>query len=87
MDFAMKEHSSTRRDFVATSTLGTLGSISAKEATASENANQRIHIRKVLETDVLVCGGGCAGTAAILAYARVTVIAMAMGQVAWLVAR
>ena len=66
----MKEHSSTRRDFVATSTLGTLGSISAKEATASENANQRIHIRKILETDVLVCGGGCAGTAAALASAR-----------------
>lgn len=58
---------STRRTFIHTSALG--GVASAASAIAVEGPKSA-RDRRVIETDVLVCGGGCAGSAAALAAAR-----------------
>ena len=63
------KHSATRREFVqATATvagsLATGGQVLASQQSASRPSS------KILETDVLVCGGGCAGVAAALTASR-----------------
>ena len=59
----------TRRQFVsATAASGALATLAAGAAD-SPIAGKSID-RKTLRTDVLVCGGGCAGIAAALAAAR-----------------
>ena len=57
----------TRRTFIQTSAIG--GVASAASAIAVEGP-KAAKDRRVIETDVLVCGGGCAGSAAALAAAR-----------------
>lgn len=57
----------TRREFVKTSALTAIGS---PFVLTSSKASGRMSFQKELETDVLVCGGGCAGTAAALSAAR-----------------
>lgn len=57
----------TRRTFIQTSAIG--GVASAASAIAVEGPKSA-RDRRVIETDVLVCGGGCAGSAAALAAAR-----------------
>jgi hypothetical protein len=58
----------TRRTFVASSVAATMaGPLLAAEGAAGTSAGTG---RKTIETDVLVCGGGCAGTAAALSAAR-----------------
>jgi hypothetical protein len=57
----------TRRIFIQTSAIG--GVASAASAIAVEGPKSA-RDRRVIETDVLVCGGGCAGSAAALAAAR-----------------
>ncbi len=67
----MNQDRSTRRQFAKASAVAAIGSaaaVSAKAQTAPEI--HRPLPRKTLQTDVLVCGGGCAGTAAALAAAR-----------------
>lgn len=65
------EKSSSRRDFVKASTVAALGGpLAGPTATATAGPQvSRIPVREI-ETDVLVCGGGCAGTAAALSAAR-----------------
>ncbi|HSJ02598.1 MAG TPA: FAD-dependent oxidoreductase [Verrucomicrobium sp.] len=55
---------STRRNFVAATVAATV----AGPLVAAETGSGPV--RKIIETDVLICGGGCAGTAAALAAAR-----------------
>jgi FAD dependent oxidoreductase len=58
----------TRRTFLQTATIGSAAVVSAPLlATESKSSNQTSH---TVETDVLVCGGGCAGSTAALAAAR-----------------
>lgn len=57
----------TRRTFIQTTGIG--GAAAAASAIAAE-APRTARERRVIETDVLVCGGGCAGSAAALAAAR-----------------
>lgn len=58
---------SSRRNFVKTSAVAALGG--AVAAPAAEPVPAKAPVREI-ETDVLVCGGGCAGTAAALSAAR-----------------
>src|SRR3954471_22309767 len=58
--------SSTRRKFVHSA--AGLAAISAANVSLAESRATRE--RKTIQTDVLVCGGGCAGTAAAVAAAR-----------------
>lgn len=58
----------TRRDFVTASALTALGVAATAAGDVSPVTAQRV--RKTIATEVLVCGGGCAGTAAALAAAR-----------------
>ena len=58
----------TRRDFVKASAVAAM-SAPLVAAKAAERPASKAPMR-VIETDVLVCGGGCAGTAAALAAAR-----------------
>lgn len=58
----------TRRDFVKASAVAAM-SAPLVAATAAERPASKVPMR-VIETEVLVCGGGCAGTAAALAAAR-----------------
>lgn len=60
-------HHTTRRQFVKT---GALTAVAAATSQVSRAADSPSVSRKTLETDVLVCGSGCAGTAAALAAAR-----------------
>lgn len=62
-----KSTEKTRREFVKTSALTAVASPFMFAAT---QPSARLSFRKELETDVLVCGGGCAGTAAALSAAR-----------------
>lgn len=66
----MEKESGSRRDFVKTSTLGAVGAVAAATSSQADTVTQRVAIRKVIETEVLVCGGGCAGAAAALTSAR-----------------
>lgn len=64
----MKTASQTRRAFVQASAVA-----AAAPFSLTSGATPAVAVssgRKVLETDVLVCGGGCAGSAAALAAAR-----------------
>lgn len=56
---------SSRRNFVKASTLAIAGT-----AATSKAAETAVASRRKISTDVLVCGGGCAGIAAALAAAR-----------------
>ena len=60
--------SSTRRDFVMASAVAAM-STPLGSATAAVRPVSKAPMREI-ETDVLVCGGGCAGTAAALSSAR-----------------
>lgn len=67
----MSNASSSRREFVKTGTVAAVGlAASGGGAIASDESLPRAIQRKVLTTDVLVCGAGCAGTAAALSAAR-----------------
>lgn len=63
------EKSSSRRDFVKASTVAALGAPLAAVTASAAAPVVRSPMREI-ETDVLVCGGGCAGTAAALSAAR-----------------
>ena len=65
----MPSHRGTRRDFIqAASVVGAAVTVGSTEnALAVETAARSSAVR---QTDVLVCGGGCAGTAAALSAAR-----------------
>lgn len=61
----------SRRDFVKNTALSAVGAAAAiGAATPVEATGSSTVPRKTIETDVLICGGGCAGTAAALAAAR-----------------
>jgi hypothetical protein len=60
----------SRRDFVKTSTITAVGAVASLVGEAQGGDDPTVIRLKVLTTDVLVCGGGCAGTAAALAAAR-----------------
>jgi hypothetical protein len=67
----MKHESSTRRQFVKASAVAAMvGATSTVGKAQAAPEVQRIAPRKTIQTDVLVCGGGCAGTAAALSAAR-----------------
>lgn len=60
----------TRRDFVKA---GAAALVTASATTTTANSAEETRStgsRRIIETDVLVCGGGCAGTVAALAAAR-----------------
>ncbi|MBI1246806.1 FAD-dependent oxidoreductase [bacterium] len=57
---------SSRRTFIQSTAVGT-AAVAATPLFAAEAASPS---RRVIETDVLVCGGGCAGSAAAIAAAR-----------------
>lgn len=60
-----------RRHFLQGTATGTAGIAIAHEAGAESSASAfRVQPGRTLETDVLVCGGGCAGTAAALSAGR-----------------
>lgn len=60
-------HRRTRRQFIGTATAaGAVAALSATDVTATSDKGHAA----TLQTDVLVCGGGCAGTAAALSAAR-----------------
>jgi hypothetical protein len=65
----MKRGTPTRRQFVKASTVAAVGGVTAARAHAAPEVSSKSS-RKTIQTDVLVCGGGCAGTAAALAAAR-----------------
>ncbi len=61
----------TRRSFIQTAALGGAVVASPSLTPAPKTfARELVRERRVIETDVLVCGGGCAGSAAALASAR-----------------
>ena len=63
-----RDHLRTRRDFVrASAAAAVAGPVGAAKATEPNTGKAD---RRIIETDVLVCGGGCAGTAAALRAAR-----------------
>lgn len=61
----------SRRHFVkaSASTVAALGGAGAAHAQTAPSESRKADMREI-ETDVLVCGGGCAGTAAALSAAR-----------------
>ena len=62
------KHPHTRRTFIQTATVASAAAVSGPLiATESKSSGK---VSRTLETDVLVCGGGCAGSAAALAAAR-----------------
>lgn len=65
----MKRGSATRRQFVKASAVAAVGGVTAGNLRAAPEIHS-VAPRKTIQTDVLVCGGGCAGTAAALAAAR-----------------
>ncbi|SFI77449.1 FAD-dependent oxidoreductase [Planctomicrobium piriforme] len=69
--------STSRRDFVKSSTLAVVGAagagISSSAAAQTAPTVLPTRTRKSIDVDVLVCGGGCAGTAAALSAARLGV--------------
>jgi FAD dependent oxidoreductase len=58
----------TRRTFMQTATVASAAAVSAPSFAAEPKSSGKVS--RTLETDVLVCGGGCAGGAAALAAAR-----------------
>lgn len=69
VEHSLNSATHSRRDFVKATTAAAAGAVGVS-ATRLGVAAEPAHTRKVLETSVLVCGGGCAGTAAALASAR-----------------
>lgn len=65
----MKADSSTRRQFVKAAAVGAVVGAASGKVYAAPEVRGTLP-RKTIETDVLVCGGGCAGTAAALSAAR-----------------
>lgn len=63
----MNSKQKSRRQFFKTGAVAAVGSFAAS---ASVKADEAKPARKTIQTDVLVCGGGCAGTAAALSAAR-----------------
>ncbi|MCA8989572.1 MAG: FAD-dependent oxidoreductase [Planctomycetaceae bacterium] len=59
----------TRREFVRTATAGAVIASTAGTSTYASTAPKKTS-RQTIKTDVLICGGGCAGSAAALAAAR-----------------
>lgn len=64
----MKPDRTTRRQFVQTAATATVAS--AVPAVQGGDAGSKVRSSQILETEVLVCGGGCAGTSAALSAAR-----------------
>ena len=60
----------TRRDFVRTAAAGAAIASTAGASAIAQEKEDKLRGRPAINTDVLVCGGGCAGTAAALAAAR-----------------
>jgi hypothetical protein len=58
----------TRRTFIQGTAIGTAATVSAPLLLAENKSTAKP--RQIIKTDVLVCGGGCAGSAAALAAAR-----------------
>ena len=65
----MKRAPATRRQFVKASAVAAVGGVTARSLQAAPEIHS-VAPRRTMQTDVLVCGGGCAGTAAALAAAR-----------------
>ena len=65
----MKRAPATRRQFVKASAVAAVGSVTAGSLRAAPEIHG-VTPRKTIQADVLVCGAGCAGTAAALAAAR-----------------
>lgn len=63
----MNPSSTSRRQFVKASSVALAGAAAGGQVRAAETA---VASKRRISTDVLVCGGGCAGTAAALAAAR-----------------
>jgi FAD dependent oxidoreductase len=63
----MTRESATRRQFVKASAIAAVGGVTAAQAAPDILS---ITPRRTIQTDVLVCGSGCAGTAAALSAAR-----------------
>ena len=64
----MTELRESRRQFIQTAgAVGTVAAFGSAEKAIAESHSQD---SRILQTDVLVCGGGCAGTAAALSAAR-----------------
>jgi ribulose 1,5-bisphosphate synthetase/thiazole synthase len=59
-----------RRDFVRTAAAGAAIASTAGDSAIAQEKEDKVRGRPAINTDVLVCGGGCAGTAAALAAAR-----------------
>lgn len=67
----MPHHTTSRREFVKTGTAAAVGLAAAASGLVhAEESPRRVEPPKLLDTDVLVCGGGCAGTVAALSAAR-----------------
>lgn len=67
----MTPQQKTRRQFVkATALAAVTGSLAAGHSLSAAATPSKTITRKTIKTDVLVCGGGCAGIAAALASAR-----------------
>ena len=67
----MKNVRSSRRQFVKSAAVAVAsGALAAGGSARAEDKVVSIPARKTIQTDVLVCGGGCAGTAAALSAAR-----------------
>jgi len=66
----MSSPSKTRRQFVKATATAMTGALAAGASSRAADAPVSQATRKTIQTDVLVCGGGCAGVAAALASAR-----------------
>lgn len=67
----MKPNNATRRDFVKATAAATISGTAAATVNAQDSPDVvSFQSRRTIETDVLVCGGGCAGSAAALSAAR-----------------
>ena len=67
----MTPNQETRRQFVKTTAVAAVtGSFATARSLSAAEPPATTRARKVIKTDVLVCGGGCAGIAAALASAR-----------------
>jgi hypothetical protein len=67
----MKSNPKTRRQFVkATTVAAVTGALATGRSLEAAETTSSTATRKTIQTDVLVCGGGCAGIAAALASAR-----------------
>jgi len=65
----MKRESATRRQFVKASAVAAIGGVATDNAHSAAEVHGKPS-RTTVQTDLLVCGAGCAGTAAALAAAR-----------------